>query len=915
MKKYIVIIILGITSIFNTVLAENADELMRKSGKSLDLGKYQDALTFAQQALDAEKQKNGTATVNYATILGRLGNIHYSSGDIKKAEEYFQSAIKSFKEMGKTNEPGYAITLNDMACVYQYLGRFLDAEKLLNDAFTLKKDNGDVNNMTYAISLHNAAKLKQVQGFYGESEELYKKALEIKAKTEGLTSATYATTLLNLGLLYQELGNYDVSKKNIEKAVNIYETELEKTNPLLKSAKLQLALVHVSLNDNDKAYSILSTIDNPEKIFQNNHPDYASVLYNIAMLYWSKKNYTDAKRLLEQAMASSEKQLGKGSTFYSSCLNSLGLVCWAGKMYNTAYQYLNQAVKNRKEIYGENNPKYTTSLHNLAGLLSYMGKKKEAEALYLQSLKLYQKHIKEYFPFLSEKEKTSFYAMIKERLDLFYCYVLENYKNNPSLIGEMFNTQLACKAILLKDILNLRNTIKKTNDEKMIVIFDKWQKIKEELSTLYNFSKVELKAMGRNLDALENEANQLEKELSQNCKIFNQEYIKVSTTWKDIQKQLKGDEAVIDIIRFSMFRGGWTDQIQYIALIITNETKDYPELIVLDKNNQLESMYIKNYNNSIRFKIDDNDSYNAFWKNIDEYLGNRNKIYISPDGAFNKININTLRKPDGSYVLDTKEITMVSNTSDILGIKNDKSVLFQNKTASIFGYPKQSENDKERVAVLRNWKDMLKSFNIEELPQTKVEVTELEKVLTSNQFKTSLFIENNANEYQFKKMTNTDIIHIATHGFFLTDFEFNNYEQIFGIDVQRFIDDPLLRSGLVLSEDDKENGILSAFEVKNMDFGSTDLAVLSACETGAGEIKNGEGVYGLQRAFQIAGAKNVVMSLWKVDDIATQEFMGKFYDYLLQGSKPAVALKLAQMKTKEKYAHPYYWGAFVLITN
>jgi len=917
MKKNIfsILVVIGLITII-PCNAQKPDELMRKASKSIELGKFTDALTLSNQALELENKSKGKSSLNYAVIIGRIGNLYYMMGDMKKAEEFYNNEINLLRDINKTSDPYYATALNDLACVYQYTGNYIEAEKLLNQAISLKKDFSKEKEMTHAVSLHNLAKLKQVQGNYEEAEKLYNQALQLKEKYAGKSGSEYATTLLNLGLLYQELGNYQDAKKNIEQAVNILESDLEKNNPQLKSAKLQLALVYASQNNNKKLNEILSGIENPEEIYQlESHPDYAPTLYNIAMLYWSQKKYSDAKRILEKALKISEKQPGKGSTVYSSCLNSLGLVCWAGKMYNEAYQYLNDAVANRAEIYGENNPKYTTALHNLAGLLSYMGRKKESEEFYLKSLNLYHNHIRDYFPFLSEKEKTSFYAMIKERYDLFNCYVLENYESNPSLIGEMYNNHIAGKAILLKDIISIRQNIKNSGNEELLKLFDKWQKNKEELSKLYNYTKLELKSMGKDLVRMEAEANQLEKELSKNSNVFVKNYLQEKPNWKDIQKQLSGDEAAVEIIRFSLFRNGWTDKIYYVALIVTNETKDNPEMLILDNNNKLESMYIKNYNNSMRFKIDDNESYKAFWSSIDEYLADKNKIYLSVDGVYNKVNIHSLKKPDGSYVIDKKEIVLVANTADIISLKNKKEFTFQDKTACLFGFPKATDINDEKNSQLKSWRALLKDFKIDELPQTKVEINEIDKLLQQNQFKTAVYMEEKANKNLFKNLGKQNLLHIATHGFFLTDFEMNNNDQLFGIDIDRFIDNPLLRSGLIFSDTENESGILTANEVKAMNFDATDLVVLSACETGAGEIKNGEGVYGLQRAFQSAGAGTVVMSLWKVDDIATQEFMSKFYEYIVQGSNPSSALKMTQMKIKEKYSHPYYWGGFVLISN
>ena len=168
------------------------------------------------------------------------------------------------------------------------------------------------------------------------------------------------------------------------------------------------------------------------------------------------------------------------------------------------------------------------------------------------------------------------------------------------------------------------------------------------------------------------------------------------------------------------------------------------------------------------------------------------------------------------------------------------------------------------------------------------------------------------------------VLHIATHGFFVDEQSKSGTFNL-GTNTEYASQNPLLRSGIILSgasnfiqhnyKLDDENGILTAYEAANLNLENTELAVLSACETGKGEVQNGEGVYGLQRAFQTAGAQAIIMSLWKVDDTATQELMSAFYQSWMQGKTKAEAFRKAQLDLKSKYPHPYYWGAFVMMGN
>jgi CHAT domain-containing protein len=201
------------------------------------------------------------------------------------------------------------------------------------------------------------------------------------------------------------------------------------------------------------------------------------------------------------------------------------------------------------------------------------------------------------------------------------------------------------------------------------------------------------------------------------------------------------------------------------------------------------------------------------------------------------------------------------------------------------------------------------------LPATEKEIDQVGKILQANNWETNLFKKMEATEENMKRVDGAEVIHIATHGFFLSDVDQKEGEE------SELQSNPLFRSGVLLagagvdraSRQSEEDGVLTAYEAMNLSLEKTDLVVLSACETGLGEIRNGEGVYGLQRSFLVAGANSVLMSLWQVDDVATQELMNSFYTFWLGGQERNEAFRNAQLAMKEKYDAPYFWGAFVLI--
>jgi CHAT domain-containing protein len=271
------------------------------------------------------------------------------------------------------------------------------------------------------------------------------------------------------------------------------------------------------------------------------------------------------------------------------------------------------------------------------------------------------------------------------------------------------------------------------------------------------------------------------------------------------------------------------------------------------------------------------------------------------------INLNTLYNPATSkYVIEEASIEIVGNTSELINreIRQEKV-----EKALLFGFPNYnavadaSSSNEQRTSVYRD----IFTNGVTDLPGTKTEVSNITSLMSESGIKAQSFISDDAHEAQLKGIESTHILHIATHGFFEESSD----------DVLN--DDPLLHSGLLLANIKEsaglteENGIVTAKEVAQLNLSDNKLVVLSACETGKGKIVDGEGVYGLQRAFQVAGADNVIISLWKVDDTATQQLMTYFYQDYLKSNNPRTALRQAQIKLRTDFPHPNYWGAFYVV--
>lgn len=541
------------------------------------------------------------------------------------------------------------------------------------------------------------------------------------------------------------------------------------------------------------------------------------------------------------------------------------------------------------------------------------GNIEKASQIFNQLSSLHQKYIEQNFAGMTEYERESFYALLREDFDLFNAFVVQTSKNqNQQLRFEkLYNNQLFSKALLLNEINKQKNRIKNGHDEQMKSDLAEWEKEKALLTSLYFTKKKNQAAISKTESRIE----ELERKL-------NTQHLHVSslpTNWKEIQPILKPEEAGIEIIRVKKFSLTGTSKFEFIdsiayAVLIIDAKISTPQFILIDNGSELENKYLKYYRNSINAKQPDTLSYNQFWLPLQKALSSYKKLYISSDGVYNQINLNILLNPvTKQYLLDEVDLTFVTNTKDLL--RPSRSL--QAKRGSLYARPRyrvdSSANDlikpvhNAQRSLANETLENFREQEFEDLPGTEQEIKELEHLFVQNGWIIETNLAEAASEENMKASNNPAVLHIATHGFFLRT---NDQEKI----------NSMIRSGIILAgvnnnEDRSEDGVLTAYEATNLQLDSTYLVVLSACETGLGDVKNGEGVYGLQRGFIVAGTKYLLMSLWKVDDEATALLMENIYADWLKSGDLAGAVKTAQLSLRKRYPQPFYWGSFILLGN
>ena len=904
---------------------EYGRELGKIGGLQINIGEYEKADDNLVEAIDIIKDSKLDISKGYlASVLITQAKLLAIKGEFDEAED---NIFKSDRLQGKsvlTVETSGLDYIDDLAGLYLNIGRYRDADGALDASLTEKKLQFGPESRHLNTPMVLSAKLNLIKGDYTEAERLARKANSITTTTFGDESSKVVPSILQLADVYITIGDFDKAESLLKSAINIQKNKFGEDHIDVAKSTSRLALVYFF--QEKPLTQVQSLFQEAEKIIGrklgSQNPTYAEILKNMAIANIAAGNYSLAFTYLNQAEEVWSKKIGKRNNINAASAAVLkGDIYYKQKNYTEAERFYENARKQYEKVFNETHPEFVKVQSKLSKTYFMQDRFKDSQDEMEEVLANYKNFISEYFPALSEREKAKFWNTIKSDYE-FYNTLIISRNRSAKYIGELYNNALLTKALLLNSSIKVRQRIMTSEDEELKGMYNEWVEQKELLTAALSMSTQDLETSGIDPATLSNDVELLEKNLSLKSELFAESADNKVIQWTDVQNALNPNEVAIEMVRFRFFDHNFTDSVMYALLYVNGDKRQEPKMILLENGEELESRYLKTYRNSIKFKIQDKFSYEKFWAPIQNAVGIVSTMYISPDGVYNQINLEAIPTPDGRYVLDNSNIVLVSNTKDLHISKTKTKPLAEKEIAMMFGNPEFYVSTTPGVPLPSSGLSRSTAEVVTPLPGTKKEIQELDDLLDRKGWETELYTEQDATENSIKQVSNPRIFHVATHGFFKDDKKTSSLDQEFNESAA--YDNPLLKTGLLLTgagdilnetqfNYNVDNGILTAYEAMNLNLDQTDLVVLSACETGLGELQAGEGVYGLQRAFLVAGARTIIMSLFKVSDEATQQLMVKFYRKWIETGDKRQAFIEAKKEIRNEYREPIYWGPFVMI--
>ncbi len=920
---------------------EEAERLNQEVEELHRQGKYEEAIPLAEKVLAIREKALGGNNPYVATILNSLADLYTYQGHYTEAEPLYQQALIIREKVLGPEHPDVATTLNNLAELYRLQSNYTEAEPLYQRSLAIDEKALGPDHPNLAITLTNLAELYRLQGNYTEAEPLYQRSLAIKEKALGPDHPNLAITLSNLASLYRLQGNYIEAEPLYQRSLAIDEKAYGDDHREVAIDLNNLALLYQDQGKYTEALPLYQrSLAIKEKALGADHPSVAITLNNLASVYDTQGNYAEAEPLYQRALAIDEKALGADHPSVATTLNNQAELYRLQGNYTEAEPLYQRSLAIWEKALGPDHPNVAQGLNNLAILSQNQGNTTRAIEYLTRGMEVEETTLASFLATGSESQKQASVRMLSGSTYRTISLHLQDAPTNPNAANLAITTILRRKGRILDSIIDSLQTIRDNLTPENQKLLDDLANTRAQLAAfIYNKPKnLPLERYREQIATLKGEAEKLEADLSRASAAFGKTSQPV--TIETVQQLIPSDAALVELLQYRPFDakakpGEQWEQPHYAAYILRSTgTPQWLDLGAAEPINKAVAEF--------RYRLSRPDtSPQEIARTLDQQvmepirqkLGNAKHILLSPDSQLNLIPFAALVDENNQYLIENYNITYLTTGRDLIKLNIDfptkqPPVLVANPEYDTPGNPTSvrlvANNKRDDTKSTRDLGSILfapENLSFAALQGTKAEAEAIAPMLSD----VTLLTESNATENAIKQVNAPEILHIATHGFFLEDLEEvppptlgDGFNTSFPQATPQKLENPLLRSGLALAgfnprQSGDEDGVMTALEIANLSLGGTKLVVLSACDTGVGDINVGEGVYGLRRALSLAGSESQVISLWQVDDFATKDLMVKYYQRVLNNEGRSEAMRQTQLEMlgTEKYQHPYYWASFI----
>jgi CHAT domain-containing protein len=862
-------------------------------------GKYEESRVIASRALDLSEKALGRDHIYVAYLLNQLGHIQRSKGELANAEASFQSALEINEKALGAEHPQTVDSITGLGLI----------ARSRND--------------------------------YVKAEALFEKALALTEKTFGSEHPRVVACLLNVAALHVDLEDFAGGEREDEHALEIAERVLEPDDLLIARALNNLGNLYRLENKGGRGEPLLQrALAIYEKKFGPDHPFVADTLQNLGIIARERKDYARALAMYSRALMIRERALGAEHPNVAALINNIANLQHAQGDYAKELELQARVLEIAEKKVGPYHGLTLTSLANTAR--AYAAEGDMAHALKFQTLldERGEVAVESDLTIGSERQKLSYLDSLSEDTDrsISFHVVLAPDDRRAAALAALVLLQR--KGRVLDAVSDNMTALRRRADPEDQKLLDQFNAAASELAKLVlnGLQKRTPDEYQKQIASLEALKEKLEAEISARSAEFRAQSQPI--TLAAVQAAIPLSAALIEFAVYRPYDPKAANDHEaygkprYVAYVVLGQGevrwRELGDAQAIDARiYALREALRDPQRKDVRQLARAVDA--QVMQPLRSLLDNATQLLISPDGELNLLPFQALVDEQNRYLIHRYSFTYLTSGRDLLRMQVARE---SRSVPLVIANPAFGESAPEqKTKAITKWaepnarrRNVTDARSLSELYFAPLDGTAQEADAIQKFFPdANLLTGEGATKSALKQKVSPRILHIATHGFFLqipqtvANGQARAATPTRGVEAAAESDNPLLRSGLALAGANRrgaataDDGILTALEASGLNLWGTKLVVLSACDTGLGEVHNGEGVYGLRRAFVLAGAESLVMSLWPASDYSTRTLMTSYYRNLKQGLGRGAALRQVQldMLRRNPQLHPFYWANFI----